>query len=87
VEVVEIEGINGLANTYNKGITKAKGKIIITLHQDCIPLEKKSIDKLIKPFENKEVVLAYSWVMEEDKKKNIIQNLRRKVHSVMKNLH
>ncbi len=68
VEVIEIEGINGLANTYNKGITKAKGNIIITLHQDCIPLEKKSIDKLIKPFEDKEVVLAYSWVMEEDKK-------------------
>lgn len=67
-EIIEIDGANGLANAYNKGIKKAKGDIIITLHQDCIPLEKDAINKLVKPFKDKEVVLTYSWIMEEDVK-------------------
>ncbi len=69
IEIIEIEGINGLAKTYNEGIEKAKGDIIITLHQDCIPLEKNAIKKLIKPFKDKKVILTYSWVMEEDVRK------------------
>ncbi len=69
IEIIEIEGINGLANAYNRGIKKSKGELVITMHQDCIPLEKEAIQKLIKPFENKEVVLTYSWMMEEDIKK------------------
>jgi GT2 family glycosyltransferase len=68
IEVLEIEGLNGLANAYNEGIKKSQGEIIITIHQDCIPLEKDSIEKLIASFENKNVVAAYSWIMEEDKK-------------------
>ena len=66
IEVIEIEGTKGLANAYNEGIKKAKGDIVITIHQDCIPLEKDAIKKLMAPFENKQVVLTYSWVMEED---------------------
>ncbi len=58
--------MNGLAKAYNDGIKKAKGEIVITIHQDCIPLEKDSIQKLIAPFEDSDVVLTYSWVMEED---------------------
>lgn len=68
IEIIKIEGVHGLAHTYNEGIKKANGDLIITLHQDCIPLEKDSIKKLIAPFKNKEAVLSYSWVMEEDKK-------------------
>ena len=68
IEIIEVEGSRGLANTYNKGIKKSKGEIVITLHQDCIPLKKDSIQKLIKPFENGKVLMAYSWIMEEDKK-------------------
>ncbi len=69
IEIIEIQGTKGLSNAYNEGIKKSKGDIIITLHQDCIPLEKDSIKKLIKPFKNKEVVLTYSWIMEEDVRK------------------
>lgn len=61
-EIVEIEGVDGLANAYNQGIKKAKGEIIITIHQDCLPLEKDSIKKLIKPFENPKVVMTFSWI-------------------------
>jgi len=69
MEVIEIEGLRGLANAYNQGIKKSKGDIVITIHQDCIPIGKDAIEKLVKPFEDKEVVLSYSWVMEEDIKK------------------
>lgn len=68
-EIIEIEGLNGLANAYNLGIKKARGDIIITIHQDCIPLENHSIQKLIKPFENKKVVMAYSWILDDETKK------------------
>ena len=68
IEVIEIEGTKGLGNAYNEGIKKSIGDIVITMHQDCIPLEKDAIKKLIAPFEDKKVVLTYSWVMEEDVK-------------------
>ena len=68
-EVIKIKGDRGLANAYNQGIRKSKGEIIITLHQDCMPLEKNSITKLINPFRDEKVVLVYSWVMEKDEKR------------------
>ena len=61
-ETLVIDGKNGLANAYNTGIRKAKGEIIITLHQDCIPLEEDSIQKLVEPFKDEEVVLTYSKI-------------------------
>ena len=68
-EIIEIPGLNGLANAYNKGIKKSKGEIIITLHQDCIPLEKNSLKKLVKPFEDKKVVISCSWILEKGERK------------------
>ncbi|MDH3324463.1 MAG: glycosyltransferase family 2 protein [Candidatus Peregrinibacteria bacterium] len=65
-EIIEIEGTGGLANTYNNGIKKAKGDVVITLHQDCIPLEENSIEKLIKPFKDSSVVMAYSWILDDE---------------------
>jgi len=69
IEIIELEGIKGLANTYNEGIEKAKGDIVITIHQDCIPLEKNSIQKLIQPFENKEIIMSYSWILDDETKR------------------
>lgn len=69
VEVIFIKGSKGLANAYNRGIKKSKGEIIITIHQDCIPLEENSIEKLIKPFENLDVVMTYSWVLDDETKR------------------
>jgi len=69
MEIIEIEGKNGLANTYNQGIKKAKGEIIITLHQDCIPKDKESIFKLIEPFNDENVILTYCFIRDNDKNK------------------
>ncbi len=73
-EILIIDGKNGLANAYNEGIKKSNGQIIITIHSDCVPLEKLAIQKLIKPFTDPEVVLTYSWVIEEDIKKKYYPN-------------
>lgn len=72
VEIIQVDGEGGLAKTYNKGIKKAKGEIVITLHQDCIPLEKDSVDKLIKPFEHKNVVMTYSKIRDYESKREYI---------------
>jgi GT2 family glycosyltransferase len=70
IKIIELEGIGGLAKTYNKGIRMAKTDIIITIHQDCLPLEKDAIEKLIEPFNDKNIVMTYSWIkdMETGKK-------------------
>lgn len=69
-----IDGKFGLANAYNQGIKKARGDIIVTIHSDCLPLEKEAITKLINPFKKPEVVLTYAWVVEEDVKKEYYPN-------------
>jgi GT2 family glycosyltransferase len=68
-EIIEVDGSGGIAKAQNIGIKKASGEIIILLHQDCIPMEKNGIKKLIEPFKNPQAVLSYGWVMEEDIKK------------------
>jgi len=52
----------GLAFSYNEGIKAAKGKLIVTLHQDVI-LKKDSLEKLIAPLKNKNVVASYHSVI------------------------
>lgn len=71
-EILEIEGSNGLAATYNQGIKKSKGEILITLHQDCIPLEEDSLKKIVEPFKNKKIVMTYSKIVDYDSKKTYI---------------
>jgi glycosyltransferase involved in cell wall biosynthesis len=44
------------AKSMNTGIRKAKGEIIITLAQDCVPEDEFWLEKLIKPLENKKIV-------------------------------
>ena len=68
MEILEIDGKNGLANAYNEGIKKSKGEMIITIHSDCVPFENDAIEKIIAPLENEKVVLTYAWIKEEDKK-------------------
>lgn len=66
-EVLLIDGKNGLANAYNNGIKQSKGEIIITIHSDCLPLEKDSLDKMIKPFqEDPSVVMTYPWILDKE---------------------
>jgi len=46
---------SGLAAAYNKGIKKAQGDIVVTLHQDIL-LEKEALWKLVEPFSDEKVV-------------------------------
>lgn len=48
------------AKSMNRGIKKAKGEIVITLAQDCIPEDKFWLEKLIKPLENKKIAATIS---------------------------
>jgi GT2 family glycosyltransferase len=68
-EIIEIEGSAGQAKTINKAINIAKGDILITLHQDCVPMEEDSIEKLVKPFKDKNVIMTYSWILDDETQK------------------
>jgi len=70
IQKIFIDGTGGLARTYNSGISKSKGEIIITLHQDCVPKEKKFIKKLIEPFKEKKVVMVTAKIRDFETKKD-----------------
>lgn len=63
-ETLFIDGKNGLANTYNEGIKKSKGKIIVMLHQDCLPKDLYWLEKVIKPFENPGIVISSAYIID-----------------------
>ncbi len=48
------------AKSMNTGIKKAKGNIIVTLDQDCLPEDEFWLEKLVKPLEEKRVVAVVS---------------------------
>jgi len=48
------------AKSLNKGIKEAKGDIIVTLAQDCIPENEFWLEKLIKPLEDNKVAATIS---------------------------
>lgn len=48
------------AKSTNTGIKKAKGDIIVTLSVDCVPSDEKWLETLIKPLEDKNVVVSVS---------------------------
>ncbi len=50
----------GLAGSLNKGIMLAQTELIITLHQDCIPVGNKWLGNLLVPLEDATVVLSSS---------------------------
>lgn len=50
----------GLAGSLNKGILLAKTDYVITLHQDCIPVDKGWLAQLMLPFYNASVILSAS---------------------------
>ena len=61
-EMMVISENKGLAENMNIGIKKAKYNLVVTLHGDCIPEDDRWLEKLVKPFENKEVVATVSDV-------------------------
>jgi len=69
IEIIKVEKGLGLAEHINYGIKKAKYNIIVTLHQDCVPVSKEWLKKLIKPLQNPEVVASVSDVYDIETKK------------------
>lgn len=47
----------GLANSYNLGIKKVEGNLIVTIHQDVI-FDNEALGMLIRPFKDKTVVAS-----------------------------
>lgn len=62
IEIIKADKNWGLADSINYGIKKAKNKIIIILHQDCIPSSKDWLENLVKPLSDKNVVCSVSKV-------------------------
>ena len=52
----------GLAENINNGIKKSKYGIIITLHQDCVPVGNRWIENLIEPLNKENCVASVSDV-------------------------
>ncbi len=48
------------AVSMNTGIKKAKGEIIVILAQDCVPSSDTWLESLVKPLENKKIVVSVS---------------------------
>lgn len=61
-KLIQNEKCLGLAKTYNRGIKAAKGDLIATLHQDIV-LEEDSLEKLVIPFSDDQVVAASHTVV------------------------
>jgi len=58
-EVNEITGFTEAAGM-NHGIKNAKGEIVVTMNQDCIPEDEHWLERLLKPFQDKEVITSVS---------------------------
>ena len=63
VKVIEHNKNKGLAASYNSGIRKAMGEVVVFLHQDVI-LYTEAMEKIIEPFDNSQVVCAYHYVFQ-----------------------
>jgi len=59
VEIIE-KWNNPEAVSINLGIKEANGEFIVILAQDCVPENERFIENIIKPLENKEVVMVLS---------------------------
>ena len=59
VEVIKVDECAGLAAQMNIGIKGAKGDIIVTLHQDCVPVGEKWLSMLVKPIEESYAYLKW----------------------------
>ena len=51
IEVIKVDKGFGLAKSMNYGIKKAKHDIVVTLHQDCVPISNSWLTTLIYPLE------------------------------------
>lgn len=69
INVIKVNEGFGLAKSLNYGIKKAKTKIVVSLHQDCVPKGNNWLKKLIGPLKNKDVVATTSDVFDVENRK------------------
>ena len=50
VKLIENKRNLGLSKSMNRGVKESSGEIIITLHDDCVPLSKNWMRKLVRTF-------------------------------------
>jgi len=62
INLIKVNEKLGLADSLNYGIKKAKTKIVISLHQDCVPDSKNWLKKLVEPLKQKENITSVSKV-------------------------
>jgi len=86
IEVIKVDEGFGLAKSMNYGIKKAKYDIIITLHQDCIPISNNWLSTLVRPLEDPEVVACTSDVFDFENKKKYTPILDEKGCAYKKNI-
>jgi len=64
IEIIKVDECAGLAKQMNIGIKKAKYDIVVTLHQDCVPIGERWLEMLIKPLGRPDVVACTSDVLD-----------------------
>ncbi|MEK6823647.1 MAG: glycosyltransferase [Nanoarchaeota archaeon] len=69
IEIIKVDKKWGLAKSLNYGIKKSKYRIIVTIHQDCIPKSNDWLSFLLKPLEKDEIVATCSKIYDLENKK------------------
>lgn len=60
---VEHQESKGLAHSYNDGIRRSTGQLVVTLHCDVVLQGETALERLVEPLrENENVVMAYHFV-------------------------
>lgn len=70
IEILKIPGDNGLANALNRGIKKSKNDLVVTIHQDCIPVKNDWLETLLTPLTDAGIVASVSNVYDVENKKS-----------------
>jgi|APSaa5957512622_1039677.scaffolds.fasta_scaffold39193_3 GT2 family glycosyltransferase len=78
IEIIKINGNKGLANALNKGIKKSKNELIVSIHQDCIPVKTNWLETLLNPLKNEKTVASVSNVYDVENKKSYTPRLDEK---------
>ena len=69
IEIIKVEEGLGLAASLNYGIKKSKYKVIVSLHQDCLPSDDNWLSNLVRPLEKGPIVASVSDVFDVENQK------------------
>lgn len=72
IEIIKVDKGFGLAKSVNCGIEKSRYDIIVTVHQDCVPIGNEWLTNLVYPLSNLNVVASCSDVFDIENKEAYI---------------